>query len=284
MTTSKVQTEPDSRENETAHASSHRPWQLRMLDVSLKKKQKLNALLRHLGSTSGRCLLVTCGDNNGSLNYRIRETGGNWTFCDLEPQNVAEMSELLGQEVAHVPNPAVLRYADGEFDTIVTIDCQEHLADPRPFNKEIARLLKPGGRAILTVPNGNEKKLAVRLKNLVGMSKESYGHHVVGYDVPEMEAQAREAGLEPTANSSYSRTFTELIELCINLMYVKVLSRKKSGHGPIAPASSRDLEKIEKIYRVYRLAYPVLRALSTLDVLVPFGRGYAVVVESRKPA
>jgi len=284
MTTSKLHAERVSEKNATSAEGPDRPWQLRMLDVSLKKKQKLNALLRHLGSSGGRCLLVTCGDNNGALNYRIRESGGDWAFCDLEPQNVAEMSELLGQDVAHAPAPGALPYADAEFETVVTIDCHEHMPDPQTFNAEIARILKPAGRAILTVPNGNEKKLAVRLKNLVGMTKEFYGHHVVGYDVPEMEAQARAVGLEPAASSSYSRLFTELIELCINLLYVKVISRKKSRHGQIAPTSNRDLEKIEKIYKVYRIAYPVFRAISTLDLLVPFGRGYAVVVESRKPA
>jgi hypothetical protein len=46
------------------------PWQIRMLKHSLKKQLKLNALLKMIGTLENqKCLLVTCGDNNGSLNY-----------------------------------------------------------------------------------------------------------------------------------------------------------------------------------------------------------------------
>lgn len=260
------------------------PWQLKMLRVSVKKTQKLKSLLAHLQPpVAGDCLLVTCGDNTGALNYRLRECGGDWSFCDLEPQNVAAMAELLGQEVVHAAGPAALPYPDGRFDTVVTIDCQEHLDDPGAFTREIARIVRPGGRAIVTVPSGNERKLAVRLKNALGMTKEFYGHKVVGYDVPALEEQARAAGLEPVSSSSYSRLFTELVELCINFVYVKVLSRKKAADGRIAPTSEQQMRKVMKAYRVYRLCYPIFKAVSLLDVLVPFGRGYAVVLETRKP-
>ena len=262
--------------------SDEKPWQLKMLAVSVKKMQKLNGLIKHLSPpVTGKCLLITCGDNNGAINYRLRECGGDWSFCDLEPQNVEEMSELLGEKVLFAESSSKLPYEDNTFDHIVTIDCQEHLDDPIPFTKEVARIVKPGGRAILTVPNGNEKKIVVRMKNMVGMTKEFYGHVVVGYDVHELEEQAKQAGLEKVKHSSYSKFFTEILELGINFMYVKVLSKGKASQGQIAPTSQGQMKKVGGAYKLYRILFPFFKLFSFLDVLCPT-RGYAVTIEVRK--
>lgn len=45
--------------------------------------------------------------------------------------------------------PAV---ADGSFDTVIACDVLEHVLDDRAALREIHRILKPGGTAILTVP------------------------------------------------------------------------------------------------------------------------------------
>lgn len=43
--------------------------------------------------------------------------------------------------------------ADNSFDTIVSFQVIEHIKDDKAFLSEIHRVLKPGGRAILTTPN-----------------------------------------------------------------------------------------------------------------------------------
>ena len=91
--------------------------------------------------------------------------------------------------------------------------------------------------------------------------------------------------MKPVATSSYARFFTEMVELAINFMYVKVL-KKGGGNGggdhAIAPGTEEALRKVQKTFRIYSMAYPVLKAVSLLDVLV-FTRGYAVVVEATAP-
>jgi SAM-dependent methyltransferase len=46
-----------------------------------------------------------------------------------------------------------LPFADGVFDTVVCSEILEHLFRPDLLLREIMRVLKPGGRVILTVPN-----------------------------------------------------------------------------------------------------------------------------------
>ncbi len=267
--------------------ASESPWQLKMFSRSLKKKMKVAALLRHFPDLAGKkCLLVTCGDNNGAINYHLRERGGKWTWADFEAHGIAGMEELLGEKIVSLDKTSgSLPFADGVFDLVVSIDVHEHLADPQPVTSELARVTKAGGTVIVTTPNGNEKKIAVRIKNAIGMDAQSYGHVRVGFDVPDLRLLTDAAGLTFRRHSSYSRFFTEMLELAINFLYVKVLSRKseaKVEEGTIAPVSKDQLRSVQKSYRIYALIYPVFWLVSRLDYLVWFTRGYAVVVEAGK--
>jgi SAM-dependent methyltransferase len=265
-----------------------KPWQLRLYEKSLKKKQKLALLLRMLGAPrpTERLLLLTNGDNNGAMNYVFRQHGGAWTWAECEKAPIPEMEAFLGERVVHC-SPERLDLPSESFDTIVVIDVNEHLVDPSAFNRELFRIVKPGGRAIVTVPNGDSKKLAIRIKNLVGMTKETYGHVVDGYTIPQLREQLVAAGFQPRAEGSYANFFTEMVELAINFAYVKLLSRKGTAageHGPIAPSSADQVRKVEKTLRIYGLLYPFCRAFSALDALLdPFTTGYAVAVACEKP-
>jgi SAM-dependent methyltransferase len=263
------------------------PWQLRMFSKSLKKQQKLHLILRQLGSTHGlRCLLVTNGDNNGALNHHFRNAGGTWTWVENEREHIAEMEELLGEPVVH-GSPERIPLPDASFDVVISIDVHEHLRDCHPFSKELARVVAPGGRVVASTPTGETWKPVTVLKHLVGMRKEDYGHIVVGYTLEDHEKMLRAAGLEPLARGTYSKFFTEMLELAINFAYVKVLARKKAGpkvkEGTIAPSSRDQIKAVEKQYRAYAAVYPLLRAIASLDALLFPLRGYAVSVVARRP-
>ena len=263
------------------------PWQLAMLDRALKKRQKLAALKKHLKDLPGnRCLLLTCGDNNGAMNYRIREWGGDWLWAELEDAHIRTIEELLQEPVVAVSKADCrLSFADAAFDCVVTIDCHEHLKDPQLLNAELSRVTKPGGKVIVTVPNGNRRKLAVRIKEFVGMTQSEYGHVVIGYEILALRSMLEKVGLKPHSSSSYSKFFTEMIELGINFMYVKILARKGQvvvDEGTIAPTSQEQFNSVNKTYKIYSIMFPFLWTVSQLDRLLHFSTGYAVIVEARK--
>ena len=264
-----------------------RPWQLKMFNKALKKQLKVKALQTHFGNLEGkRCLLITCGDNNGATNYRLREIGGNWTWADFEDKSINEMEELLNDKVYLLDKQTMtVPFPDESFDLVVTIDVHEHLEDPGAVTKELRRIVKSDGKVVVTTPNGNEKKLAVRIKHVVGMTAREYGHVRIGFDIPDLEQLLVSANLHPYRSSSYSKFFTEMLELVINFAYVKILaekSRAKVDEGTIAPTTKDQIESVRKSYRLYSLAYPFFLTISQLDWLLYLTRGYAVIVEAKR--
>jgi SAM-dependent methyltransferase len=263
------------------------PWQLQMYQKSLKKRQKVELLMRLMGAVSNqRCLLISGHDNNGAMNYQFRAAGGQWSWGQVYPQGIGEMAEFLGEPVAHI-NIDRFPFADGVFDVVIVIDVHEHFREIDGLNREIARVVAPGGMAIITTPNGDTRLPVAALKRVIGMGPEVYGHVVQGYRVRELEGMLRSVGMQPVGNGGYSRFFTELAELVINFAYVKVLAKKKAHppamEGTIAPTSKRELEALRKEYRMYSLIYPFMYLFSLLDKLIPGHGGYAVAVAARKP-
>jgi SAM-dependent methyltransferase len=277
----------DTQARTVTRHGGDRPWPLQLFDRALKKRQKLDLLIRMAGPFADhRCLLITCGDNPGALNHHFRAAGGRWTWAEVEHEHIASMAELLGEPV-HQVSVDHFPFADCSFDRVVVIDVHEHVATLEPLNREIARVTAPGGVVVLTTPNGDTRMPVAVVKRWLGMTPEVYGHQVQGYTSEQLEGMARSVGLRPEARGAYSKFFTEAIELVINFGYVKVLSREKNSErreGEIAPSSSSELQRVGGAYRLYSALYPVLYALSKLDRLIPGRGGYAVAISARKPA
>jgi SAM-dependent methyltransferase len=274
--------EPEGRMPDAATADS---WQLQMFRRSLKKQLKLRALLEILGDVSNEhCLLVTCGDNNGALNWHLRAHGGTWVWADVAGEHLDEMSQFLGEPVHQVGEDS-LPWPDGAFDQVMSIDVLEHLDKDGPFLAELHRVLRPGGRAVVTVPNGDPRLLTNRIKWWVGMTPEVYGHQRAGYTVEELRTALAGAGFRPVGQGGYSGLITEMIELAINYGYVYVLSRrsKHDSSGHIAPSTAGELRTHGLAYQAYSVAYPLMRLVSSLDRPPRAGAYPAVIVTAAKP-
>ena len=272
------------RNQKSTEVQPSEPWQIEMFQRSIKKQQKLEALLELLGDvTTEQCLLVTCGDNNGALNWYFRKHGGLWTWADVSGENNEQISTLLNEPVHSISDHS-FPFPDEVFDCVVSIDVLEHLDQDQPFLGELKRVLKEGGKAVITVPNGDSRLLANRIKWKMGMTPQIYGHTRSGYTLDELAATVRQAGLHPTGSGGYSRFFTEMVELAINFGYVKILSKKQGGAklGQIAPLSAGELNKHGMAYRLYAIAFPFARAFSRMDVFLSKKTDNAVIVLAEK--
>lgn len=100
-----------------------------------------------------------------------------------------------------------LPFADASFDLVTALDVIEHLDDDRAALREIVRVLRPGGFAVLNVP-------AFRF---LWSAKDELNHHRRRYRLPELRDRAREAGLR-VVRISYAFGFLFPPLLCVRLL------------------------------------------------------------------
>lgn len=84
--------------------------------------------------------------------------------------------------------------ADNQFDCVLILAVLEHLEYPEEIIRECYRLLKPGGRLIVTVPSNYSKPILLMLAGLGLISREeifSHKHYFSKKDVEDMLANAR---------------------------------------------------------------------------------------------
>ena len=99
------------------------------------------------GCSRGTLLDVPAGE--GALAARLIEAGFEVRCCDLYP----EIFRLDGVDIQQGNLDAELPFADRSFDYVTCLEGLEHIENPQQAMREFARVLKPGGHLIVSVPN-----------------------------------------------------------------------------------------------------------------------------------
>src|ERR1041385_6660665 len=95
----------------------------------------------------GALLDVPAGE--GALAGRLIDAGFEVRCCDLYP----EIFRLDGVDIHHGNLDADLPFGDRSFDYVTCLEGLEHIENPQQAMREFARVLKPGGHLIVSVPN-----------------------------------------------------------------------------------------------------------------------------------
>lgn len=260
-------------------------WQLRMVGKSLKKREKLKLLSRHLQvGPSEKVLDLGCAQ--GILSFFLRRKGGKWISADLDFTNLKTSQALLNDNLIQVGDGS-LPFQSGSLDMVVSLDYLEHLSDDQLCLTEIRRVLKRGGRLLLATPRTGSPFLLNRLRPLLGMKLEFYGHKREGYTRKDLENMLQTAGLFPIRHRSFSGFITELLELALNFFYIRLYGSAESApelrDGHIRPSTAEEFTQRTGAFRLYSLVYPLLWLFSRLDKLFFFQRGYGLMLWAVKP-
>lgn len=110
------------------------------------------AMLDLAGEVAGRTIL-DAGCGSGPLTVLLRERGAMVTGIDASPAMIALARERLGDDVPlHVGDLAEpLPFADGAFDDVIASLVLHYLEDWDAPLAELRRVLRPGGRLIVSV-------------------------------------------------------------------------------------------------------------------------------------
>ena len=95
----------------------------------------------------GALLDVPAGE--GALAARLIDAGFDVRCCDLYP----EIFRLDGVDIHSGNLDAELPFGDQSFNYVTCLEGLEHIENPQQAMREFARVLKPGGHLIVSVPN-----------------------------------------------------------------------------------------------------------------------------------
>jgi SAM-dependent methyltransferase len=253
-----------------------RAWAVALFRRSVLKQRKLAEVSAMLGPTAGlRCLDL--GSDNGVVSLLLRERGGTWASGDLTEEAVASIRSLVLEDVWLVSGDR-LPFPAGAFDRVAVVDMLEHVPDDAAFARELARVVKPGGRLVVNTPH--LKRTALRsLRQRIGQTDEKHGHLRPGYTIERLRELLQPA-FEIERQRSYSRFISEAVDTGLN-WGMERLGKKSSAKGMVV--THVDLARHRKLYRAYGFVYPFLWAATRLDALVP-ASGYVLIASARRRA
>ena len=134
--------------------------------LAMRKRLRL---VRRYFNQPGRVLDVGCA--TGSFLAALRDAGWQTEGVEFSAYAADYARQRHGLEVT-TGELADGRFPDGRFDLVIFWDVLEHIRQPRQTLQEAARIAKPGGALLLTLPNPDS--LEARL----------FGQYWGGWDTP----------------------------------------------------------------------------------------------------
>jgi SAM-dependent methyltransferase len=125
----------------------------------------IDELLERTVSGSSDVLDIGCGAGN-SYAPRVAQHARSYVGVDVSAQAV-ELARAAGLDARVVGDAAALPFRDASFDTTICIEVLEHLFSPHLAAAEASRVLRPGGRLVVSVPNAFYWRL--RLNHVIGL-------------------------------------------------------------------------------------------------------------------
>ena len=115
-------------------------------------------MMRALGQRLDGCRVLNAGCGAGSMTLALMDKGCHVTSLDASAAFVESLATRL-RELHPDAEPAVLvgdvgemPFEDADFDVVVCGEVLEHLEDDRGAVGELARVLRPGGSLVVSVP------------------------------------------------------------------------------------------------------------------------------------
>lgn len=178
-------------------------------NFSLRTKRKLI----HKYLAKGSILDIGCG--TGDFLFEMQSNG--WTVTGMEPNSEARKKAEEKLKAPLHSNPELSGLPSSSFDAVSMWHVLEHVPNPKKTSTQIFDLLKPGGLAIIAVPN------------FKSADAKMYGSLWAAYDVPRHLFHFSRTGMIDLFND---RGFTHIDNhpMVFDSYYVSLLSEKyKSG-------------------------------------------------------
>lgn len=156
-------------------------------------------------------------------------------------------------------------FRDGAFDGVTTGETLEHLDDDRSAAREIARVVREGGRCVATVP---------ALRSLWSKSDDYYEHRR-RYSRSELRAL-----FDDRFEIEKAKFWGFPVVLTYDTLFILPMNKRRARHALESDAALQSIAKVGK----KRALVSIVRAVFAFDKLfewLPFGPGLLLVARKR---
>jgi SAM-dependent methyltransferase len=216
-----------------------KPWYMNGL--------KLRYLLDDLSGVHGRVLDVGCGAGSVAKAVKHERPDLEVFGCDLSESALAlALAEPQGVHFRQATAER-LPFGDGEFDLVWIFDVLEHVEEPEQVLREVARVLKPGGRFHIVLPLEGQPRTLYRL---VGCgerwtAKVRHGGHIQIFSADRFRAMSSACGLPVTR----TRWSYHLLLQALDLAYFSWLDRRGPVSGSVEDMSASRPGMVGRVMR-----------------------------------
>lgn len=163
---------PEERENQRYAAEDYCP-------ISREEEIMFSLLTSHTGKRNPREMrILDVGCGSGRISQELIKLGYQVAGLDFSEEAVKKaVASRVSAKRANLDEG--IQETDQSFDVVWAGDIVEHVFDPMGLLKESARVLKPGGVMLITIPS--DVGLVSRIKMLFGISHQEQMYYTSGF-------------------------------------------------------------------------------------------------------
>lgn len=189
---------------------------VRRRTLGAKRRLVINAT----GIGKGTILDIGCG--TGAFLNTMQEAG--WNITGLEPDSIARRKAAELYKIEPQEPGKLFELTPESFNAITMWHVLEHVHELHAYIEQVEKLLAPGGKAFIAVPNYTSK------------DADMYAAHWAAYDVPRHLYHFSPQSME-TLLSQHGLKLTAVKPMWFDSFYVSMLSEQyKNGKGNIIKA------------------------------------------------
>lgn len=230
-----------------------------------------SAILAGLGGLAEQATILDAGCSSGYLLADLRSTLPDATLMgvDLVASGLRKAHALVPDAVLLQADACSLPLFDSSIDAVVSANLLEHVPDDMRVLREMARVLKPGGRAVLVVPSGPT----------LYDYYDRFLEHVRRYARGELSGKARTAGFEVVRDCYLGSTLYPIFWL------VKKRNRRLFGRMTDEAVEKRVADDISRTRdsRVGGMAVRIEQRLLHAGISLRFGIRCLTILRNAKP-
>jgi SAM-dependent methyltransferase len=226
-----------------------------------RHEHRLAMFVRRLDDLPEGSTVLDAAVGLGQLADRMRRRGHR-TFGIDSSIEAARHALLTGSAWTVVGDLGNLPFREGAFDAVTSGETLEHLDDDRSAVGEIARVLREGGRCVVTVP----------ALELLWTASDDYYEHRRRYDRPALRALFERAGLR-VDRARYWGFPLVLIYDTLFLLPMNIRRSRRTPEGDLPLGAVAGAGRRRWLVRLVQKVFSLDRLFSFL----PFGPGLVLV-------